>query len=365
MTGAWDSPDLARLLTVLAGEIGTLVPERLQRWLRGWYVARHPRDAPQHRRQHARHNIAHHYDLSNDLFATVPRRDDDLLLGALRRDPPAAATPGGPRRGPAPQDRPAARPHGGSVQESRVLEIGTGWGELAIRAAAPRRHGRTASPCRPSSRRWPGSGSPTAGLSDRVDVRADRLPRGPRQLRRRGVGRDDRGGRPRVPAVVLPDPPRPARARRPGRHPGDPDAARPDAGDAGHLHLDQQVHLPRRLPARRRSCSTRSCRDAGAAHRRQPAAFGPHYAETLRLWDEAFLAADVRPLGFDEVFRRMWHFYLMLLAGRLRLGLPRRAAAGATSVPTAAMTGRLPARPVATVRFVALGARWPSPRSAC
>jgi cyclopropane-fatty-acyl-phospholipid synthase len=38
--------------------------------------------------------------------------------------------------------------------------------------------------------------------------------------------------------------------------------------------------------------------------------FGPHYAETLRLWDESFLAADLGPLGFDEVFRRMWHFYL-------------------------------------------------------
>jgi cyclopropane-fatty-acyl-phospholipid synthase len=39
---------------------------------------------------------------------------------------------------------------------------------------------------------------------------------------------------------------------------------------------------------------------------------GSHYAETLRRWDEAFLAAgeQVRALGFDETFRRMWHFYL-------------------------------------------------------
>ncbi len=40
--------------------------------------------------------------------------------------------------------------------------------------------------------------------------------------------------------------------------------------------------------------------------------FGTHYAETLRLWDEAFLdrAEEVLALGFDEVFLRMWHFYL-------------------------------------------------------
>jgi cyclopropane-fatty-acyl-phospholipid synthase len=40
--------------------------------------------------------------------------------------------------------------------------------------------------------------------------------------------------------------------------------------------------------------------------------FGQHYAETLRHWDSAFRAARdrVRALGFDEVFERMWHFYL-------------------------------------------------------
>jgi cyclopropane-fatty-acyl-phospholipid synthase len=39
---------------------------------------------------------------------------------------------------------------------------------------------------------------------------------------------------------------------------------------------------------------------------------GQHYAETLRRWDLAFRDAheDVRALGFDETFERMWHFYL-------------------------------------------------------
>jgi cyclopropane-fatty-acyl-phospholipid synthase len=40
--------------------------------------------------------------------------------------------------------------------------------------------------------------------------------------------------------------------------------------------------------------------------------FGPHYAETLKLWRERFCARaeEVGQLGFDEVFRRMWSFYL-------------------------------------------------------
>jgi cyclopropane-fatty-acyl-phospholipid synthase len=42
------------------------------------------------------------------------------------------------------------------------------------------------------------------------------------------------------------------------------------------------------------------------------AALGLHYAETLRRWDERFLARadEVEALGFDATFVRMWHFYL-------------------------------------------------------
>ncbi len=44
----------------------------------------------------------------------------------------------------------------------------------------------------------------------------------------------------------------------------------------------------------------------------EPFSMGAHYAATLRLWDEAFLAHSdaVQRLGFDETFLRMWHFYL-------------------------------------------------------
>ena len=39
---------------------------------------------------------------------------------------------------------------------------------------------------------------------------------------------------------------------------------------------------------------------------------GPHYARTLRLWRERFLGRveEVRRLGFDDRFVRMWEFYL-------------------------------------------------------
>lgn len=52
--------------------------------------------------------------------------------------------------------------------------------------------------------------------------------------------------------------------------------------------------------------------------------FGLHYAETLRLWREAFdqAAAEGRlPEGFDDRFVRLWRFYLMYCEGGFRGGL--------------------------------------------
>ena len=40
--------------------------------------------------------------------------------------------------------------------------------------------------------------------------------------------------------------------------------------------------------------------------------FGQDYADTLNHWGSSFHRAweDIRSLGFDERFRRLWHFYL-------------------------------------------------------
>ncbi|HMD92699.1 MAG TPA: class I SAM-dependent methyltransferase, partial [Trebonia sp.] len=50
--------------------------------------------------------------------------------------------------------------------------------------------------------------------------------------------------------------------------------------------------------------------------------FGAHYAETLRIWRERFRAArgEVAELGFDEVFARMWEFYLCYAEAGFRAG---------------------------------------------
>ena len=55
--------------------------------------------------------------------------------------------------------------------------------------------------------------------------------------------------------------------------------------------------------------------------------FGPDYARTLREWSTAFNSkwAEISPLGFDEQFRRMWNFYLSYCeagfdGGRINVG---------------------------------------------
>jgi cyclopropane-fatty-acyl-phospholipid synthase len=47
---------------------------------------------------------------------------------------------------------------------------------------------------------------------------------------------------------------------------------------------------------------------------------GPHYAETLRRWLHAFdeRIGEIRALGFDERFERMWRYYLTYCEGAFR-----------------------------------------------
>ena len=257
LTGAWDADDLGR-------RSSPCWPPSCRPWSRPPLqrlraVVRRPAAArtSEHRRTNTRDNIAHHYDLSNDLFEMF--LDETLSYSSALFDADAAGSPTTAGR---PPGRPATEAQvrkierlldaAGVGEGTRVLEIGTGWGELAIRAArrgADRPHGDALDR---AARAGPRADRARPGVADRVDVELLRLPRpSDGRVRRRGVGRDDRGGRPRVLADVLRDHRPGARAGRPGRHPGDHDAARPDARDPGRLHVDQQVHLPRRLPARR------------------------------------------------------------------------------------------------------------------
>ncbi|HEY7989229.1 MAG TPA: cyclopropane-fatty-acyl-phospholipid synthase family protein, partial [Lapillicoccus sp.] len=132
MAGDWDSPDLGALLTVFAERMASLVPEPLQR-LRALYVSRLPR-TERNSTNNTRSNISRHYDLSNAMFEQF--LDETMSYSSGLFDPETLDAPVWSDLATA-QVRKIERllDQAGVGEGTRVLEIGTGWGELAIRAA--------------------------------------------------------------------------------------------------------------------------------------------------------------------------------------------------------------------------------------
>ena len=207
MAGDWsagEGTDLADLLTPFAARLTTLVPQPLQR-LRGLVDKRHPA-APRATPSRARaDNIAAHYDLSNELFAGLPRPDADATRSALVRRRRRPADRAGPRGGAAAQDRRRSSTPPACGAGTRVLEIGTGWGALAIRAAQRGAHASPRSRCPQEQLDLAAAARRGAGVSRPRRPAAAGLPRGRRAVRRDRQRRDDRGRRRGVLADLLRD----------------------------------------------------------------------------------------------------------------------------------------------------------------
>ena len=324
LTGAWDAEDLSGFLTVLAAEIQHLVPGSLQR-LRAVVVPRTPR---RHRntKRNTRDNIAHHYDLSNDLFQLFldPSLSYSSALFASevedrgdhhRATEPFATGADGIEAGGDLLEAQARKierllDQAGVGEGTRVLEIGSGWGELAIRAA---RRGALVHTITLSSEQKALADQriAAAGLSHLVEVElcdyravtgtydavvsVEMIEAVGHQYWSTYFQTIDRvlapGGRVAIQAITMPH-------------------DRMLATRNTYTWINKYIFPGGFLP---------SVEVIDQITRRQTGlritdrlAMGAHYAETLRRWDEAFLAAtdQVRALGFDETFCRMWHFYL-------------------------------------------------------
>jgi cyclopropane-fatty-acyl-phospholipid synthase len=304
MTGAWESDDLVAFLSVLARDMAALIPPRLQR-LRALAVRRIPR---RHRntREGSRQNIAHHYDLSNDLFALF--LDPTLTYSAGLFE--AEAFTRGSLRGA--QERKIDRllDEAGVGPSTRLLEIGTGWGELAIRAAQRGAYVRTVT-LSEAQKVLADERIVAAGVEDRVTVElcdyrdvngtydavvsVEMIEAVGWQFWPTYFKKIDDllvpGGRAAIQAITMPH-------------------DRMLASRGTHTWITKYIFPGGALPSvqtveeitRRRT----RLRMVGRFD------FGLHYAATLRLWDEAFVGAsdEVARLGFDGTFQRMWHFYL-------------------------------------------------------
>lgn len=333
MAGDWSSPEPAELLTEFARELTSLVPLPLQR-LRRLHLPGPPR-SERSTVEGAAANISAHYDLSNELFALfldatmtyssalfpdVPRRRGGAPADTAGRTDLAADAAGRPDLAAAQRAKiDALLDAAGVGPGSRVLEIGTGWGELCLRAAARGAHVHSVT-LSTAQRDTATRRVAEAGFADRVRIEVcdyrhvtgtydavvsvemieavglEHLPE--------YFGAIDRvlapGGRVALQSILMDD-----HRVRTTRH--------------NYTWVHKYVFPGGRIPS---LDAVDSALAGTRLQRTDTSGFGIHYAWTLRLWRERFEArhAEVAALGFDETFRRLWRFYLAYSEAGFRSG---------------------------------------------
>jgi cyclopropane-fatty-acyl-phospholipid synthase len=305
MDGLWSSPDLPGLLGLGARNRRSLALtagwwRRPSQWADRRLHLRRRNTARQ-----SRHNIAAHYDLSNEFFALW--LDETMTYSSAVFEEPGQALASAQR---AKFQRLADA--AGVSAGSRVLEIGCGWGGFAIETARKRGCHITAITISAAQLALATQRAEAAGLAGQVDLRLEdyRAVRGTFDAivsieMLEAVGAEylntffrvcDRrlrpGGRAAIQVITVPE--RDYARSRDGVNwlqkyifPGGvlPSLAAIEAALAGTSLVITDV------------------KDIGL-----------HYAETLRRWREAFFARldAVRALGFDDRFVRTWDYYLAL-----------------------------------------------------
>ncbi|CAA9276838.1 MAG: Cyclopropane-fatty-acyl-phospholipid synthase, plant type [uncultured Arthrobacter sp.] len=305
----WTAEDLTAVLQVFAEHAVHLGSGPLGQLSR-LHLPRRP-GRERNSQTNARANVSHHYDLSNDLFALF--LDETMSYSSALFDAPVAGLPpAGPDDLAAAQrrkiDRLLDRARVG--EGTRLLEIGTGWGELALRAAA-RGADVVSVTLSTEQKRLAEERVAAAGFADRVRVELKdyRAVEGEYDAvvsveMIEAVGYEywpvyfqtlDRllapGGRAAIQAITLPH-------------------ERMLASRRSYTWIHKYIFPGGFIPSVR-AIEEITARETGLRVRER-FAMGDSYASTLRLWEERFTSRhdEVTALGFDETFERMWRFYL-------------------------------------------------------
>lgn len=312
MDGAWQCDDLVGLVRLLVRNRDLLDDvERGPARIAGW-VLRAAHALRRNTASGARRNIAAHYDLGNTFFrlflsedlmysSALFERDDDTLETASTRKLEAICRKLQLREG------------------DRVLEIGTGWGGFALHAA--REHGCHVTTTTLSREQYELACQRVtdAGLHERVTVLQrdfreldgtyDKLASiemveaiGPENLRRyfECIGeRLSANGLALIQAITIED-------------------HRYEKAVRSVDFIKRHVFPGSFIPSIAAMLSAKTAAsDLALLHLED---MGLSYARTLQAWRERFLdrLPQVRALGFDERFVRMWEFYLAYCEGGFR-----------------------------------------------
>ncbi len=310
----WDCDDLTSLVRIM------LVNRELMSGMEGGWagVASAPLRklfhwANRNSRAGSARNIAAHYDLGNELFELMLDETMAYSCGIFER-PDATLREASVSKFDAVCRKLDLQP------TDRVLEIGTGWGGLAIHAARQYGCHVTTTTISRQQHDYARERIARAGLSDRITLLLEDY----RDLRQDAGGRSDSAGFDKLISVEMVE-------------------------AVGHQYLDEYFRTCSRLLAPHGAMLLQAItiRDqlyeaalgsvdfiqrfifpgsfipsvgalcAAVARATDLKVFhlediGPHYATTLRRWRENFLAnlPAVRALGYPERFIRMWEYYL-------------------------------------------------------
>ena len=255
-------------------------------------------------RSGSRRNISDHYDLSNDFFKLW--LDETMSYSSGIFATPAATMADASR---AKNDRMCRKL--GLTSDDHLLEIGTGWGEMAIHAAKHFGCRVTTTTISDQQHAYAKARIERAGLADRIRL----LKTDYRDLAGEydkivsvemieAVGHEYYGtffrkccdllrpnGAMMMQAIVIAD----------------------EAYDEARRDMDfikRYIFPGSCIPSV--ATLTNKAAQRSDLRLRHLEDITPHYAETLRRWRETFMAKadEVRALGFDERFLKMWEFYL-------------------------------------------------------
>ena len=302
MAGEWDTPDLSALLLTFSGNLdrisGVLYGNAFSRWVLNAWHSLHANT-----RAGARRNIEAHYDLGNDFYGLW--LDETMSYSSARYDAGANDLAAAQR------DKYAALARQMDLRpEHHVLEIGCGWGgfaEYAAKEIGCRVTGITISPAQLEFAR---ARMARQGLSGKVDLQLIDY-------------RDVKGQFDRIASIEMFEavgeaywPAYFSQVRnllKPGGKAGlQIISIREDLFDHYRSQADfiQRYIFPGGMlppPSRLEGETAKAgLKVVGVEY------FSEDYGRTLREWRDRFEARldEVKALGFDQTFIRMWRFYL-------------------------------------------------------
>ncbi|RYF63690.1 MAG: class I SAM-dependent methyltransferase [Comamonadaceae bacterium] len=316
--GDWHTPDLVQLLGfALANESAWGTALEGQRWARALGRVGHLLRA--NTRRGSRDNITFHYDLGNSFYAQW--LDPQMLYSS------ALYRTGGETLEQAQEARLQCITNMlDTPRQARVLEIGCGWGALAVRIAGQQQAHVTGLTLSHEQLAHARQRAASAGLAPQLDLRLQDYRDTEGQYERivsiemiEAVGEAFwptyfetlkrcllPGGRVVLQAITI-------------------DEAYFERYRSGADFIQRCIFPGGMLPTR--TILREQAERAGLVLRDEQQ-FGPSYALTLAEWRRRFVAAtqQIAAIGFDRDFRRLWEYYLCYCeagfnAGRIDVGL--------------------------------------------